>query len=214
MALVTGVPDRRSRPFRINAVITPAVHDHTHATSYTSSAERFLCSRISSSSTGFAAHHERPGRAGHLVGERDRDDLERSPGQHLCDPGKLPWMKLAAAHHRDRADDKQSSQVAVALLGDRAELGLAAGRHLSWHQPNPGRKVAPGSEDPGVCHRRGNGGCTNLSDARNGLDTLALLARTMLLHNPLLNRPNHRLQSLELRRQHHKACTSIVHSKC
>src|SRR4051812_5585505 len=125
MALVTGVPDRRSRPFRINAVITPAVHDHTHATSYTSSAERFLCSRISSSSTGFAAHHERPGRAGHLVGERDRDDLERSPCQHLCDPGKLPWMKLGAAHHRDRADDKQSSQVAVALLGDRAELGLA-----------------------------------------------------------------------------------------
>src|ERR1051325_1931719 len=46
---------------------------------HTSSAEPLLCSRISSSSTGFAAHHERPGRAGHLVGERDRDDLEWSP---------------------------------------------------------------------------------------------------------------------------------------
>src|SRR5215213_9593525 len=34
MALVTGFPDRRSRPFRINAVITPAVHERTHATSY------------------------------------------------------------------------------------------------------------------------------------------------------------------------------------
>src|ERR1044071_366047 len=100
MAHVTGFPDRRSRPFRINAIITPAVHERANATSY-SSAEPFLCSRISSGSTGFTAHHERPGRAGHLVGERDRDDLEWSPCQHLCDPGKLPWMKLGAAHHRD-----------------------------------------------------------------------------------------------------------------
>ena len=34
MALVTGVPARRSRPFRINAVITPAVHELTNVTSY------------------------------------------------------------------------------------------------------------------------------------------------------------------------------------
>ena len=33
MALVTGFPDRRSRPFRINVVITPAVREHTNATS-------------------------------------------------------------------------------------------------------------------------------------------------------------------------------------
>src|SRR4026208_401093 len=105
MAHVTGFPDRRSRPFRINAVITPAVHERTNATSY-SSAEPFLCSRISSSSTGFTAHHERPGRAGHLVGECDRNDLERSPCQHLRDPGKLPRMKLGLAQHRNCADDK------------------------------------------------------------------------------------------------------------
>jgi hypothetical protein len=34
---LTGFPDRRSRPFRINVVITPAVHMRTDATS--------LCSR-------------------------------------------------------------------------------------------------------------------------------------------------------------------------
>src|ERR1051325_7040503 len=32
MAHVTGFPDRRSRPFRINVVITPAVPKRTHAT--------------------------------------------------------------------------------------------------------------------------------------------------------------------------------------
>jgi hypothetical protein len=33
-ALVAGLPNRRFRPFRINVVITPAVPQHTNATSY------------------------------------------------------------------------------------------------------------------------------------------------------------------------------------
>jgi len=34
VALVAGLPNRRSRPFRINVVITPAVPQRTNATSY------------------------------------------------------------------------------------------------------------------------------------------------------------------------------------
>src|ERR1051325_4913953 len=142
MAHVTGLPNRRSRPFRINVVITPAVHERNSRNLTLPSAIRCL-RRKSSSSTGFAAHHERPGEAGHFVGERNRDNLERSSCQHLCDPGKLLWMKLGTAQDRHRAHHQDPPQVTVALFGYRPELGLSPCRHLSWHHPDPSRKVTP-----------------------------------------------------------------------
>jgi hypothetical protein len=41
-----------------------------------------------------------------------------------------------------RADDEQSPQIAVALLGDAAEPLLATGRRLSWNEADPGGKLA------------------------------------------------------------------------
>ena len=57
--------------------------------------------------------------------------------------GNFSGLKLGPAQDRNRADHEYASQVAVALFGDRAELRLSPGRHLSRHQPNPSRKVAP-----------------------------------------------------------------------
>jgi hypothetical protein len=41
--------------------------------------------------------------------------------------GYFPGFLLGTPQHRDRPDDENASQVAVALLGDRPELLLAPG---------------------------------------------------------------------------------------
>ena len=50
-----------------------------------------------SRSTGLAADQQRPGDAGHFVGKRNRDNLERSPCQKLRDPWKFLRVALGPA---------------------------------------------------------------------------------------------------------------------
>ena len=50
----------------------------------------------------------------------------------------------------------------------------------------------------------------NNPNPRNRLNPLTLFIGTVLHHDPLLNRPNCRLQRLELRRQYDQACPGIV----
>src|SRR3981189_2353842 len=58
------------------------------------------------------------------------------------------------------ADHQQAPEVAVAGLGDGTQSFLAAGRVLSRHHPQPGRKLAPGLEGGWIGHagydRRGD----------------------------------------------------------
>jgi hypothetical protein len=49
-----------------------------------------------------------------------------------------------------------------------------------------------------------------ITDPRNGLKPFALFVGTMLHHNALLKRVDHRLQGLKLSRQHDQACPRIV----
>ena len=80
-----------------------------------SASSRSRC-RKPSRSTGLAADQQRPGDAGHFVGKRNRDNLERSPCQKLRDPWKFLRVALGPAQDRNRSDHKDASQVAVALL--------------------------------------------------------------------------------------------------
>src|SRR6516165_5443895 len=147
---------------------------------------------------GAAMSHQCPGGARHLVGERHRHDLKGPPRQQLHEPGIFPGILLGTSQHRDRPDHENASQVAVSLLGDRPELLLAPGRILAWHQPDPGREIAPRPKDSRVRHRRHDRGRPQNSYARDGFNPLARLVPAML-H---LDRPNRRLQGLKLRRQH------------
>ena len=54
---------------------------------------------------------QRPGHARHLVGERHRHDLERSPRQELREPGILPGILLGAPQHSDRPREKISERI-------------------------------------------------------------------------------------------------------
>jgi hypothetical protein len=73
------------------------------------------------------AGQQRPCDAGHLVRKRNSHDLERSPRQELRQPGIFLRVLPGPPKHRMRPDHKNTPQVAVALLRDRAKLLLAPG---------------------------------------------------------------------------------------
>src|SRR6266536_859969 len=87
---------------------------------------------------------------------------------------------LRVAQDRMSANDENASQIAVALLGDRPELLLAAGRILARHEPNPGREIAPRPECRRVRDRRRDRGRPDETDTGDGLQPLACLVPPML----------------------------------
>src|SRR5215467_2577884 len=87
--------------------------------------------------------HHGPCHPGDLVGERDRGDLRRPPGQQRGKPGPpLGAMDLGIPDHRKRTGCEQAAQIAIPLFADTAELVLASTRVLLGHEPDPGRKVS------------------------------------------------------------------------
>jgi hypothetical protein len=51
-------------------------------------------------------------------------------------------MLAGTPQDRMRTDDQDATQVAIALFGDWSKLLFAAGRILSRHKSDPGRKIA------------------------------------------------------------------------
>src|SRR5882672_5651975 len=92
---------------------------------------------------GATMGQQRPGHARHLVGERHRHDLERSPRQELREPGILPGILLGAPQHSDRSNDENAPQVAISLLGDRSELLLAPVESCRGTSPIQAAKSRP-----------------------------------------------------------------------
>jgi hypothetical protein len=71
-------------------------------------------------------HHDRPGDPRHLVGQRQRDQPERTAIQQRRDPCRMPvCFAWQSAHNRGRANGEQASQITVALLGHAPELLFA-----------------------------------------------------------------------------------------
>src|SRR6516165_187691 len=97
---LTGFPDRRSRPFRINVVITPAVHERTDATLSSQWSDR----REPRHTVGLTFGQQSPSDARHFIGQRDRDDLERTSCQQLCEPRIFLRMQAGTLQDRMRTD--------------------------------------------------------------------------------------------------------------
>jgi hypothetical protein len=106
-------------------------------------------------------------------------------------------------------DHKNTSQVAVTLLGDRSKLLFAAGRILSWNQPNPGGKITTRPERLRIRDSGGNSARANDADPGDAQQSLARLIGAVLHKEPFLDRSNQRLQRLKLRRQDDQAGTGI-----
>ena len=62
--------------------------------------------------------------------------------------------------------DQERSQVGVAMLGDRAQMGLPAAGMLLWRQAQPGAELWTIFELIEVDHRGGHGGGSDGSDAK------------------------------------------------
>ena len=145
-----GFCDRRSRPFRINVVITLAVRER-HRRNFILPLPDFSLGRCRNHSDkrprpiiGAALGQQRPGYARHLVGKRYRHDLEGSSRQQLREPGILLWLLARTLQHRMGSDhERYAPHVAVALFRDRPELLLAAGRVLARHEPIQAAKSRP-----------------------------------------------------------------------
>src|SRR3974377_2058916 len=123
---IPGFPDRRSRSFRINVVITPAVHERHTDNFILRSTSSFLCRRDPRRSIGSAVGQSRPGHTRHLVGKRDRNNLERSSAEKLCEPGILLRLLSRQFQYRAGSDHQDASQIAIALFRDWPELLLPA----------------------------------------------------------------------------------------
>ncbi len=84
-----------------------------------------------------------PDDPGELVGQSHRRQPRRlSSAQPLRPVGERTSPIVDRAQQRRRREHQQLAKISVALLGDRAELLLAAGRVLSWRQAKPRGKVA------------------------------------------------------------------------
>jgi hypothetical protein len=98
------------------------------------------------------------------------------------------------------SDNESAPEVLVALFRDRPELLFAAGRILLRHDPDPGRKITARSKNPRIRDDRCDRGGPDNSNAGDGLEPLTCLVRAMLRNDSFLERSDHRLHSLKLRR--------------
>src|SRR5258706_10170718 len=123
---------------------------------------------------------ERPGDPRHLVGQRDRDNLERSPSEKLSEPGIL--LRLLARTPQDRmgSDNKNAPEILVALFRDRPELLFAAGRILPRHDPDPRRKITTRPECLRVRDDGGDSSRAYDGHSGDGVDALARVALAVL----------------------------------
>jgi hypothetical protein len=88
----------------------------------------FSRSRELRSPVGSTLGQQGPCDARHFIGQRDRDDLERTPRQELCEPWVFFGVLASTPQDSMRTNDQDATQVAIALFGDRPELPSAAGR--------------------------------------------------------------------------------------
>jgi hypothetical protein len=77
------------------------------------------------------------------------------------------------------------TQVNIAALADAQQLGLASSRVLSWHKPEPRRKVSSLAERRTVADSGNDGCCDDRSDAEDLSDTAATCVARSDLFEPI-----------------------------
>src|SRR5262245_5333702 len=92
---------------------------------------------------GFAARHDSPHHAGHLVCDGYAGHGRWLPGEQR-EEARIRSLGLMPrpADQRGRADHQELSQIPVAHLGDVPETVLSAARVLRRCQPEPGGKLS------------------------------------------------------------------------
>ena len=114
---------------------------------------RVRCPRLGSGlgvdggAEGLAGGDDRPDDPGELVGQRHGHDLGRFARSERGQPVAQRALALSRrAQNRDGAQHQKPSDIPIALLGDRPEFLLAAGRVLLGRRAKPGGEIAAGFE--------------------------------------------------------------------
>jgi hypothetical protein len=81
-----------------------------------------------------------------LVGQCDRDYLVGLAGDQSDEPLWQGDPALRLFDNRRGADDQQSSELAIALLGDRPELFFSAAGQEAWRETELGGEISSGFE--------------------------------------------------------------------
>src|SRR5712671_2066558 len=115
----------------------------------------------------FSQH--RPGDAGKLVGERDRQHVVVQPPLGGFDPGFEPvtFPVLYPDQHNPCCLHEQNAQVAIAAPRDFAEDRAVSRRDLLGHQSEPGAEVAAFGEYVSSADRGHHGARNDRPDARH-----------------------------------------------
>src|ERR1035437_4724107 len=92
-------------------------------------------------------------------------------------------MDLGIADDGERAGHEQAAQIAVTLLADTAEPVLAPARVLFRHEPDPGREVAPWSEDSRSVYGGDKGGGQHRTAAGDRIEPPARIIGSMQSHD-------------------------------
>src|SRR5262245_29674152 len=125
-----------------------------------------------------------------LGGERHHGDLVGPPSQQLAQPGIADAAPLLLPQIGAGAVDQQCAQHAVSLFGDAAGAMLAAGAMVASGDADPGRKVAAGTEHPGVGYLRQSYAGDDRSNNRLRYQPVGLWV-TMVGHPHLTSRHMH-----------------------
>src|SRR5438128_4030381 len=128
--------------------------------------------------------HHGPGHSRDLVGKRDRGHLRRPPRQQCREPRPmLSAVEFGIADHCQRAGREQAAQIPIASFADAAELFLTPARVLLRHEPDPSRKIPPGSESPSITDA-GDQSCGQCwPDARDLIEPLTGLIGSVPSHD-------------------------------
>src|SRR6202045_1853451 len=118
---------------------------------------------------GASFGQHRPGDAGKLVGERDRQHVVVQPPFGGFDPGFEPvtFPVLYPDQHNPCRLHEQNAQVAIAAPGDFAEDRAVSRRDLLGHQSEPGAEVAAFGEYVSSADRGHHGPRNDRPDARH-----------------------------------------------
>src|ERR1700732_2523078 len=118
---------------------------------------------------GASLSQHRPGDAGKLVGERDRQHVGVQPLLGGFDPGFEPitFQVLDPGQHNPCRLHKQNAQVAIAAPRDFAEDRAVSRRDLLGHQSEPGAEVAAFGEYVASADRGHHGARNDRPDARH-----------------------------------------------
>jgi len=96
-----------------------------------------------------------PGDPGKFAGKGDHGDVHVGAREQAAQPVPEGCRRILQAQQRRTGTvDQLPSQILVAPLADAQELGLSAGRELSWDQTQPGRQIGLMTpDDPALAER-------------------------------------------------------------